>query len=171
VAERIVVDANPLFAALLGGKAVKVIYQKEFEFITAVHTIWEVKKYIPDIAHSMWKKSKRKSEFINVKELEETLHAELAKFPLKIVHPQYYSHTIEQAKILISSRDITDVDILALTLAVNSPLWSNDKDFEGIEEIELLKTEDMLKKSELLFEKERPYEKNPHHRHQRANWQ
>ncbi len=130
-------DANPLFAALLGGRAIKVLYQKEYDFITADHTIWEVKRYIAQIAQSIWKKPKRKSEFTHIKELEKTLHAELAKFPLKIVHPQYYSHTIEQAKILIGSRDITDIDILALPLAVNSPLWSNDRDFEGIEEIEL----------------------------------
>ncbi len=138
-------DANPLFSALLGGKALKVMYQKKYEFITTEHTIWEIKKYIKQIAKSILKKSKRKGEFRQIKELEETLHSELARFPLEIIHPQCYNHKIELASNLIGSRDITDVDILALTLAAHCPIWSNDKDFEGLEEIELLKTSDMLK--------------------------
>jgi hypothetical protein len=36
------------------------------------------------------------------------------------------------------------VDILALTLVTRVPLWSNDADFENIDEITLFKTEDVI---------------------------
>ena len=139
-------DANPLFAALLGGKALKIIYDKQFHFITTEHTIWEVKKYIRELAKTVHRKSGKNKGQRKKEAIERELNAELEKFPLEIIHPQYYSHKIEQSKILIGSRDITDIDILALSLTTRFPLWSNDKDFEGIEEIELLRTEDMLRK-------------------------
>ena len=36
------------------------------------------------------------------------------------------------------------MDILALTLETGVPLWSNDTDFEKIDEITLFKTEDVM---------------------------
>ena len=44
----------------------------------------------------------------------------------------------------IGDRNPCDVDILAMTLETGVPLWSNDSDFEKIDEIALLKTEDVL---------------------------
>ena len=48
------------------------------------------------------------------------------------------------ARSIIGARDPCDVDILALTLETRVPLWSNDADFENIDEITLFKTEDIL---------------------------
>ena len=36
------------------------------------------------------------------------------------------------------------MDILALTLVTGAPLWSNDADFDKIDEITLFKTEDVM---------------------------
>ena len=55
---------------------------------------------------------------------------------------------------LIGKRDPKDVDILALALKFDAPVWSEDKDFSGIEEIELYRTSDMLNKlANLIKEK------------------
>ncbi len=35
------------------------------------------------------------------------------------------------AQSLIGERDPDDVDTLALSLALETPLWTNDRDFEG----------------------------------------
>jgi predicted nucleic acid-binding protein len=45
---------------------------------------------------------------------------------------------------LIAARDAKDVDILALALATGAPLWSQGRDFEHIEEIIWITTEEMM---------------------------
>jgi predicted nucleic acid-binding protein len=37
-----------------------------------------------------------------------------------------------------------DIPLLALALERNYPVWSDDRDFEGIKEIQLVKTSDLL---------------------------
>ena len=46
--------------------------------------------------------------------------------------------------VLIGARDERDVPLLALTLTYGYPLWSDDRDFEGIEQIQLIKTADLV---------------------------
>jgi hypothetical protein len=49
-----------------------------------------------------------------------------------------------RSKKLIAYKDVKDVDVLALSLATRSHLWSEDKHFEGIKEIRLLRTKDLI---------------------------
>jgi predicted nucleic acid-binding protein len=42
-----------------------------------------------------------------------------------------YEHQVPEAKRRIAKRDPDDVDVLALALDLNVPVWSNDNDFEG----------------------------------------
>jgi predicted nucleic acid-binding protein len=50
-----------------------------------------------------------------------------------------------EARKLIGGRDPDDIGILALTLFMKIPLWSNDNDFEGCG-IERLTTAEILSK-------------------------
>ena len=43
----IVVDANILMSALLGGKPHRLLFDSRFHFITTERTTWEVKCYLP----------------------------------------------------------------------------------------------------------------------------
>lgn len=138
--ELIVVDANPLLSALLGGKARSVLLSGKFEFITSEYTTWEVKKYIPLV-----------SERTGVNE-EELLFV-LNHFPIQAFQPKEYDDKRKAAEELIVKRDPKDVDILALALKFNAPLWSEDKDFEGIEGLILFKTSDLLNKLAVLVNK------------------
>ena len=52
--------------------------------------------------------------------------------------------SLSMAQLLIGDRDPFDVDILALSLETKAPLWSNDSDFEKIDEITCFKTEDII---------------------------
>ena len=56
--------------------------------------------------------------------------------PLSAYPPQTYRQTISQARQLIQHRDPDDADVLALTLKLGIPLWTNDRDFEetGVEQ-------------------------------------
>jgi predicted nucleic acid-binding protein len=61
--------------------------------------------------------------------------------PIIAYQPTAYDHYLPQAQHLIGARDPKDVDILALALALNAPLWSSDRDFEGIPNLTLLKND------------------------------
>ena len=55
-----------------------------------------------------------------------------------------YETSLSTAQLFIGDRDPFDVDILALTLETGVPLWSNGSDFERIDKITLLKTENVM---------------------------
>ena len=125
----------------MGGKARAILLSGKFRFITSEYTIWEVKKYIPLV-----------SERTDVAE-EELLFA-FEHFPITVFQAKEYDDTRLAAEMLIGKRDPKDVDILALALKFDAPVWSEDKDFSGIEEIELYRTSDMLNKlANLIKEK------------------
>ena len=94
--DAIVADANPLLSALLGGRARDVLFSPELVFYSPQHTLFEVEKYLPKVAHK------------------------------------------------IGQRDPKDVHVLALALQLDSPIWSEDRDFEGLPDVEVHRTADML---------------------------
>lgn len=61
-----------------------------------------------------------------------------------------YDSMQEQASKMIAQRDPKDVDILALALQFNIPIWSEDKDLISLKEIEVLTTADMFEKLKAL---------------------
>jgi hypothetical protein len=50
VAEQLVVDANPVLAALLGGRAREIFFSGLFQFCSPQAALFEVAKYIPAVA-------------------------------------------------------------------------------------------------------------------------
>jgi len=129
---RIVVDANILISALLGGKPRFILFDTKFEFIVNEFTLKEVEKYIPFIS--------KKSDVP-----EKEIRKGISLLPLKIVSKNYYKDYLRQAEKLIGKIDKNDIDILALYLKEKTFLWSEDKDFEKVKpKINLLKTKDLV---------------------------
>ncbi len=128
--ESIVVDANILISALIGGESQRILLSNNYDFLTTEFTILEVEKYILLVS--------KKTGFS-----EEEIKFALRLFPVQIFNNSFYSKFISKAKELIEKLDPKDVDILALSLATGHKLWSNDAHFEGINEIKLLKTGDL----------------------------
>ena len=129
---RIVVDANILISALLGGKPRFILFDPKFEFIVNEFTLREVEKYIPFIS---------KKSGVSEKEIGKGI----SLLPLKIVSKNYYKDYLKQAEKLIGKIDKNDIDILALYLKEKTFLWSEDKDFEKVKpKINLLKTKDLV---------------------------
>jgi len=116
---RLAADANVLRAAVLGGRGARLVLQhpKIREVLCAEATLAEVQEYALILA---WKK--RLS-------IDLVLLA-VASFPVTIVRRETYANSISEAKRRIGRRDPDDVEILALALHFQIPLWSNDKDFE-----------------------------------------
>jgi hypothetical protein len=50
LAEPLVIDANPIISALLGGTAREVLFSHKFLFFSTQHTLFEVEKYLPNLA-------------------------------------------------------------------------------------------------------------------------
>lgn len=127
----IVVDANPIISALIGGVSREVFFDHRLNFVTTEFTLQEVTKYLPTIS---------KKSGIDVKKIS----LALSLLPITTHSKKFYESRIREADKLIGDVDKKDVEILALALSTKSPLWSEDKDFEAIEGITLLKTKDLL---------------------------
>lgn len=128
----IVVDANVILSALLGGSARFILFKPEFSFTTTNHTINEVKKYSDVVSQ---KSGVAKKEIIDAFSL----------LPIKIYSKNFYQNKLKDAKRLIGSIDPKDVDILALVLKLDTYFWTADKHFDKIKKaIKLIKTENLL---------------------------
>lgn len=120
---RLVVDANPILSALIGGKAREAFLSPQIEeLVTTAHTIGEVESYIPVLA--------RKPKVAAAGVSEGDLRAALAVMPLKVYEREFYQDALEEARRRIADRDPADVDILALALKLEAPIWTNDADFK-----------------------------------------
>jgi predicted nucleic acid-binding protein len=135
--ETVVVDANPLLSTLRGGKARSVLFSGKFIFVTTEHTTWEVKKYIPELANQS-----------GVPESE--LFYAFDRLPVIVISSVVYDEKRKQAENFIAHRDPKDVDILALALKFDIPLWTNDTDFDHLPNPQILTTADMLEKLGML---------------------
>lgn len=127
----IIVDANQLIGALLGGRALDIIYSERFHFFTTERKTWEVKRYIPFIASK-----------VGVSE-EDILRA-FELFPVVACQDTFFNDHIPRAFELIGARDPTDVDLLALALRLQYPVWSHDQDFLDLKVVEVIATEELL---------------------------
>jgi predicted nucleic acid-binding protein len=131
VAEPLAVDANCLVSALLGGRAREIIYSEQFDLYAPQTTLFEVAKHLP------WLASRLQASEIEVFQKFQLL-------PIVACQPETYEPQVKQATELIGARDPLDIPLLALALARRYAIWSDDRDFEGIPEIQLFKTSELL---------------------------
>jgi hypothetical protein len=121
---------------LLGGAAVRVfVSDRVGEFAVAEHTREELRDFIPGLAPELGEDPER-------------LRLVLALLPIEPYPRQFYKDRIEEAERRIARRDPDDVDVLALTLKLGCPLWSNDNDFEDAG-VERLTTAQLLRRLDL----------------------
>jgi len=116
--ERFVVDANPIISALLGGAALRAFLNDAVkEWATTQFTVNEVLSYLPRLASK-----------IHVP--EEMLRLELELLPLTVYKKEFYRDFISEARRTIAEREVNDVDLLALALKLDYPIWTNNQGFE-----------------------------------------
>ena len=124
-------DANPILSAAMGGKAGRVFLAGRFDFVTVGPVVAEVEEYLPVLAE---KKGLSLA----------AMRAVLAMLRLAVVPAEEYSFHIEKARELIGGRDPDDVPLLALALALGCPIWTNDRDFEGLPGVRVRTTAELL---------------------------
>lgn len=129
--EKLVVDANAILSALLGGKSKRLFFEAGItEFAVADSVLEEVQAYVPKMARKLGVG-------------HEFLFYALELLPLTICAPKIYRRSLQKAKMQIAHRDPRDVDVLALAFALERPLWTNDKDFDGTT-VQVLTTAELL---------------------------
>lgn len=130
---RLAADANVLLSSVIGGRARLVLSHLGVEEVVTTATVFaEVEEYAAVLGH------KRKIP-------AETLMLAVASLPISIVAREIYAGSISKARRQIGKRDPDDVELLALALHFNVPLWSNDNDFEGCG-VERYTTAELLKR-------------------------
>ena len=126
-------DANVLLSAVIGGRALLVLNHPEIgKIFTAEPTFAGVEEYAMVLA--------RKKRL----PLDVFLLA-IAALPVTVVSPAQYAKSVPEAMRRIGRRDPDDVDLLAVALHLQLPVWSNDKDFEGVA-VDLFTTERLLRR-------------------------
>ena len=114
---KLAADASVLLSAVLGGRAQLVLYSSKIqEILTADATIAEVQEYAVGLA-------KRKGLSLDV------VLTAVATLPVTVVDAAVYKSSIAEARRRIGKRDPDDVEILALAIHFQIPIWSNDNDF------------------------------------------
>jgi predicted nucleic acid-binding protein len=130
------VDANPLISALLRGEAARALFSPRIHFFTTMRTTWEVARYLPELAAELARRGARLDE--------RRLLADFHAMPIVPLPDTFYESQMPEARRLIEARDPYDVDILALTLRLGVPLWTNDLDLLSLREIRALTTAELL---------------------------
>ena len=132
---RLAADANVLLSAVVGGRARDVLTHSGVEeVLTTAATLGEVQEYLAHLA--------RKKRLA----LETVLLA-AASLPVTVVQRPAYAAKVAEATRRLGRRDPDDVELLALALSADIPVWSNDNDFEEAD-VEWYTTAKLLKRLE-----------------------
>jgi predicted nucleic acid-binding protein len=127
----VVADANVLLSAVLGKAALRIFSEYKIPVHTTLFNTEEVEEYLPRLASKYGV-------------LLETLQLQWKLLPVRIHAYAEYAHRFEESRSIMDLRDSDDAHLLALSLALGLPLWSNDRDFEDVG-VECLSTARLLK--------------------------
>ena len=115
---KLAADANVLLSAVIGGRARLIFSHPQVdEVFTTEYTLAEVEEYSMVLA----KKKRIPSDILLLA---------VAGLPVTVVERARYVRSLEKAEKRIGRRDPDDVELLALALHLEIPIWSNDRDFE-----------------------------------------
>jgi predicted nucleic acid-binding protein len=119
----IVLDTNILIRAILGERVPNLLekYSSSCSFVTPVSCYDELNHHLPKI---LQKRNLALEPFLNA-------IAQLAKIVTPLAQEIYSDYEYE-AKRRIEDRDLKDWTIVALALALDCPIWTEDQDFFGI---------------------------------------
>ena len=112
----ILADANVLLSAVAGRAAARVL-SSTLESHTTEHTWDEVRECLPVF---------QERYHITIEEMDEAIQ----KAPIHIHPREDYADKLAEAIALVGERDPEDVDVAALALKLNAPLWSHDNIFK-----------------------------------------
>ncbi len=133
----LVVDANIPFAALVAWEGItqELLFSISLELISPEFMPLELEKYFPLIAEKSG---------CPIEEIRLALSLVLSR--IKIIPFNEYEPFLTKAKEI--SPDSNDAEYIALALAYDCPLWSNDQKLKKQEGVKVISTAELIK---LLF--------------------
>ena len=117
--KRIAADSNVLLSAVIGKSALKVFTHTELEIFTTANNVEEVEEYLPQLTIKYHLNSRQ-------------VLLQWRMLSIHVVPISFYKDKLEMAKNYLKQRDPDDIHLAALALKNKIPVWSNDKDYEGI---------------------------------------
>ena len=131
-----VIDSNILISALIKDSVTRrIIVKSECKFYYPEIAFHEVRKYQNLVLEKSGMSEEEYAEILN-----------LLLNHITLVPEEIFLKNINEAKKIIGEVDINDVVFLATAMSINnSKIWSDDKDFDKQNKIEILKTKDMIK--------------------------
>jgi predicted nucleic acid-binding protein len=116
--DRVAADTNVLLSAVLGHAALKVFTEYDVAVVSPSGVVEEVRDYLPEVGEQ---------DDISV----EALESQLRLLAIREYEREAYEEKLIEARSRIGARDPDDIDLLALALVLEIPVWSNDSDFKG----------------------------------------
>lgn len=122
MSKQIVMDANILIRGILGERVPQLLeqYSEQVRFFTADICYQEVRQHLPAILE---KRQMPPEPFLEAVDMLETVVV-----PLTV---EVYGPFESDARRRIRERDVRDWPLLALALALDCPVWTEDNDFFG----------------------------------------
>jgi len=114
--ERVAADSNVILSALVGKAALRIFTRSSVEVFTTARVLDEIREYIPKMA-SLYKLA------------PEVLEGQLCLLAIHECASERFEKELPEASRRLAKRDPDDVDLLALAMALEVPVWSNDDDF------------------------------------------
>ncbi len=128
-----VVDANVLFAALIRDNHTRhILLASTWRFYVPEFVFSEVYKYLDVLAE----KTQRSTQ-----EVRELLEELLLVAEITVVPAPEFSECLERAEQV--SPDIDDAPYLALAMALNCDIWSNDKELKQQDAVQIYATHEL----------------------------
>jgi len=132
---KLVLDSNIIFSALIKKSTTRnIILSDVFELHAPEYIFSEITKH----KELLLRKSK-----MNEGELDALLL--LLQKHIHLVPKEKYNEKMALAEDILKDIDITDSPFLALALALNCPIWSNDGHFKQQDRVEVHTTKELMK--------------------------
>ncbi len=133
---KLVADTNILISALIKNSTNrKILFSSDFEF------------YVPEYAFAEISKHKKliltKSRLDSI---DYELFLNIMKEKVSIIPEKDVKKFLTEAKKIMDPIDEDDTAFIALALALQCPVWTNDSDFTKQEQVEVYSTEDLLER-------------------------
>jgi predicted nucleic acid-binding protein len=119
----IVLDANILIRAVLGRRVLRLLEKYSgvgMRFLAPDSAFWEAHKHLPRLLEKIGKPASKATDVLEF----------VQRFVESVDRESYVSHE-HDAKSRLSARDEDDWPVLALALALDCPIWTEDMDFFG----------------------------------------
>lgn len=132
---KLVLNTNILISSLIRNSTNrKILFFGNFEYYVPEYAFSEIEKY-KDTIISKSKLSKRDYElFLN-----------LLKTKINIASKDETKNTLMEAMRIMDNIDKDDTVFIALALALDCPIWSNDTDFKKQKNVKVYTTKDLIK--------------------------